>query len=63
MCRHIYNRNIVACDVKQPMSLTHSQLKSSLLSWKSVKLTVNLSNVYNTYRKEKHEKDVLLFIF
>ena len=25
MCRHIYNWNIVACDVKQPISLTHLQ--------------------------------------
>ena len=24
MCRHIYNWNIVPCDVKQPISLTHS---------------------------------------
>ena len=35
-------------------SLTHSQLKlSPIMSWKSVKLTANLSNVYNTYRIEK----------
>ena len=26
MCRHIYNWNIIACDVKQPFSFTHSQL-------------------------------------
>ena len=24
MCRHIYDLNIVKCDVKQPNSLTHS---------------------------------------
>ena len=61
LCAVTYNWNIVVCDVKQPISLTHSQLKLSPLSWKSVKLTVNLSNVYNTYRIESVVVYILTF--
>ena len=45
MCRHIYNWSIVACDVKQPVSLT-----STALLW----LILSISNAF----KHNHEENL-----